>query len=302
MVEPIETEEIIEEPVVEEEAVEVEEEEKPEINSSGDEEEDKTGIMKKIMDKVFKGKAPVEEEETKEESDISEKFTTAALALDWTEAEIKTFAEGYDNEALEEMIPFLTAEEPAQEEAPAKEDEKKPLEEKPSGKESDEMKVLKQRLADLEKSLGAVKDDKAAKERVDLGRRVDEIFDRAGEKFKVFGLTAELPRFPAGPRKGQVIPTSPAYKARSDVYGIAAKLITSGSDVSQAMQDALDWYKGRNLEKDVKRDLIKGLKRNEKKLSAKRMGKETTKTFSSEEERQAEVVREAARKKGIELD
>jgi hypothetical protein len=72
--------------------------------------------------------------------------------------------------------------------------------------------------------------------------------------------------------------------------------------VKDAMDTALDTYKGRNLEVDVKRSIVKDLKRNSKKLSAKRSGKETVKTFENEEDRRANVVIEAARKKGIELE
>ena len=279
-------------------------EEEKEVNSSGDEEEDKKSIMERIIAKVYKGKAPVEEEEIKEEEGelISEKFIAAASELGWTDEDITAFAADYSDKELDEMIPFLSVEEPQQESASVKEDEKLLQEEKPDKKESEELKAIRQELADLKKDFGAVKEDKAAKEQVDLGRRVDIAFDRAGEKFKVFGLTEELPRFPAGPRKGEMIPTSPAFKARSDVYSVAVKFMTGGDSVDDAMAQALDWYKGKNLEKDVKRNLVKDLKRNEKKLSAKRMGKEAVKVYEDEDDRKAAVVREAARKRGIELE
>jgi len=305
----IETEDIQEEEIEEEVQEEVKEEkevkeEEKEVNSSGDEEEDKKGIMEKIMSKVFKGKPPIEEDEVKEEEGelISEEFITAASKLGWTDEDITAFAADYSDEELNEMIPFLSVEEPQQEKAPVKEDEKLLQEDKPNKKESEELKAMRQELADLRKEFGAVKEDKAVKERLDLGRRVDDIFDRAGEKFKVFGLTEELPRFPAGPRKGEAIPTSSAFKARSDVYGVAAKFMAGGDSVEDAMAQALDWFKGKNLEVDVKRNLIKELKRNEKKLSAKRMGKEAVKVYEDEDDRKAAVVREAARKRGIELE
>ena len=284
---------------------EEEKKEEPIVNSSGDEEDDKSKIIEGIMDNLAKGKPatdePVAEEEAEE--DISEKFATAAMEHGWTEDDITKFAKKHTNEALDEMIPFL-AEEPTQPEkdAPAEESKKDTPVKEDIANESEELKTIRAELADLKKSLGAVKEDKAAQERVNLKTRVDEIFDRAGEKFKVFGLTEELPRFPAGPRKGQFIPTTPEYKARSDVYSMAAKLVETGVDITEAMEDALNWYKGKNLESDVKRNLIKGLKRQTTRLSAKRMGAKAVKTFTSEEERQADVVREAARKKGIDLD
>jgi hypothetical protein len=297
----IENEEIkeeLEEEVKEEDVKE--EEEKKEINSSGDEEEDKAGIMKTIINKVFKGKAAVEEEEPEEEGElISEKFIAAASELGWDDETIKEFAADYKDEELDEMIPFLDVEKSQQEEVPVKEDEKKPQEKKSDKEESEELKAMRQELADLKKEFGAVKEDKAAKEQVDLANRVDSIFDKASEKFEVFGKTEELPKFPAGPRKGELIPTSPAYKARTDVFGVAAKLLAGGSSVDEAMKDALDWYKGKNLEKDVKRNLVKDLKSKEKKLSAKRMGKETVKVYKDDDEEKSEVVLEAYRKAGV---
>lgn len=282
-----------------------EEKEESVVNSSGEEEDDKAKIIAGIMDNLAKGKPATDEPDAEEEAgdDISDKFTTAALAHSWTEEDIKSFAEKYTNEQLDEMIPFLAEEPtPPEKEAPAEESKKDTSAKADIANESEELKTIRAELADLKKSLGAVKEDKAAQERVNLRTRVDEIFDRAGEKFKVFGLTEELPRFPAGPRKGQFIPTTPEYKARSDVYSMAAKLVQTGVDITEAMEDALNWYKGKNLESDVKRNLIKGLKRQTTRLSAKRMGAKAVKTFTSEEERQADVVREAARKKGIDLD
>lgn len=284
----------------------IEEKGEEEVNSSGEKEFDKKGFIKKMLDKVSGGKkVEPEDEETVEEKQgelISEKFIAAASELGWTDEDIVDFAADYKDKELDEMIPFLSVEEPQLDKDSVKADEKVPQEEKPNKEESEELKAMRQELADLKKEVGAVKEDKAAKEQVDLGRRVDDIFDRAGEKFKVFGITEELPKFPAGPRKGELIPTSPAYKARSEVFDIAAKFMAGGASVEDAMKDALDWYKGKNLEKEVKRSLVKDLKRSEKKLSAKRMGKEAVKVYEDEDERKADVVREAARKKGIELD
>ncbi len=300
-------EEVVEEEVKEEEVKEEEvKEEEKEKNSSDEEEFDKKGFIQRQLDKLKGGKKVEPEEEDVVEDDkgelISEKFIAAASELGWDDEDITEFAADYTDKELDEMIPFLSVEEPQQDKDSVKADEKVSQEDKPDKEESKELKAMRQELADLRKEFGAVKEDKAAKEQVDLGKRVNDIFDRAGEKFRVFGLTEELPTFPAGPRKGEFIPTSPEYKARSEVYDIAGKLMQAGSSVEDAMSDALDWFKGKNLEKEVKRSLVKDLKRNEKKLSAKRMGKETVKVYEDEDDRRAEVVREAARKKGIELD
>jgi len=298
-------EDVVEEEVKEEETKE-EEVKEEEVNSSGDKEFDKKGFIKKMLEKVSGGKKvePDEEDIVEEEQGelISEKFISAATDLGWDEDDIVEFAKDYSDAELDEMIPFLSVEESQPDSDSVKADEKVLQEDEPDKKESEELKAIKQEMADLKKEIGISKETQLAKEQLDLGKRVDDIFDRAGEKFKVFGITEELPKFPAGPRKGQLIPTSPAYKARNEVFGIAAKFMASGSSVDEAMENALDWYKGKNLEKDVKRNLVKDLKRSEKKLSAKRMGKENVKTYEDEDERKADVVREVARKKGIELD
>jgi len=196
------------------------------------------------------------------------------------------------------MIPYLDTSQEPEKKAPAEKVEK------PLPKETvDETKkdAYEKRIDALEERLGASDKEREARQHQDMLNSVNEAFDKASTEFKVFGKTEELPKFPAGPRKGEYIPTSPAFKARSEVADIAGKLMSAGVDVGEAMQSALDAYKGRNLAADTKRNLIKDLKRKEKKLSAKRVGKETTKTYVDEDERKAEVVRSAARKKGIEL-
>ena len=200
------------------------------------------------------------------------------------------------------MIPYLAAEELEQKDESSAKESDKDSPDKPEHKdESSAVKALRQELADLKKEIGAVQKDKATQEQLTELKAVDSAFDKASEKFEVFGKTEELPRFPAGPRKGQLIPTSPAYRARDEVYSLYTMFRSTGSPVDGAFEDALTWYKGKHLETDVKRNLVKDLKRKETKLSAKRMGKETVKTYDSEEDRKAEVVREAARKRGIEL-
>ena len=219
-------EEVVEEEIKEEEVKEDDEKKEEEVNSSNEKEFDKKGFIQRQLDKLKGGgKVTPEEEGVVEEKEgelISETFIDAASELGWTEEEIKDFAEGYSDKELDEMIPFLSVEESQPGDDQVKADEKVLQEEKPNKEESEELKAVKQKLTDLEEKFGAVEKDKAAKEQVDLNRRVDDIFDRAGEKFKVFGLTKELPTFPAGPRKGQVIPTSPEYKTRMDVFAVAA--------------------------------------------------------------------------------
>ena len=294
------------------EAEEIQEEVEEEVNTSDtkeevnteevpDEEEEKKSFIQKTLTKLgIGGGTNVDDKHEEEEAEgeaISEKFIAAASQLGWSDDEIERFAADYTDEDLEEMIPFLAGEELEQEkEAPAEEEEKPSPEKKLE--DNAIVQELRKEIADLKKEVGA---DKQFRQELDIITSVNTAFDKAAEEFEVFGKTEELPKFPAGPRKGQIIPTSPAVKARNQVWDIANTLMAGGMSVGDAMDEAMHGYKGRNLEKDVQRKMIKGLKRKETKLSAKRMGKETVKTYTDEDEEKADVVRKAARKRGIEL-
>jgi len=289
-------------------------------NSSGDKEEDGGEIVAKIQRDVLGQPDPNAKEE--DGTDIPDAFTNACLKQGWTEDEIKEFASDLDDAALLSLIPELLNIEDKQEkselgEGQAKqdagrissaEDKSKAADEtakKAAGPSSsaeptnEELAALKKELAEIKESIGASKKERDVKEEMAMVETVNQVFDEVSKEFEIFGKTEELLKYPAGPKKGQIVPTSPAMIARSDVWDKAAPFIQSGIPVKDAMDIALTWYKGKNLAKDVQRNMIKDLKKHEKKLSAKRSGKETVKVYDSEEERQAEVVREAARKAGI---
>lgn len=271
-------------------------------------EEDGPGVVKKIMKKVFKGKVPDEDlesaassEESEEEGDlIPDEFIEAALASGWTEDDITEFAGDYTDEELKEMIPVLSDVKSEPEKAPAKEDT--PSTEKPAEEKKEPNKELDaalDRIDKLEKRLTEVSKDSDAHKEEQMLQAINTAFDDAGKEFEVFGKTDELPIFPAGPKKGHVIPTSPEMKARNEVWDNAAVYIQAGFSTKEAMQKALTLYKGEHLSKDVERKYVKNLKRSEKKLSAQRKGKETVKTYKDEDERRAAVVEEQARKAGV---
>ena len=282
-------------------------------NSSGEKEESGAEVVAKIQREVLGEPDPKEKEE--EGNDIPDAFTNACLEQGWTEKEISEFAADLDDVALLELIPELLGKEEKQD--VAKQDKSEPgkgqakqevkaeaaddtaKKEPTNGVSTEELAAIKTELAEIKKQIGEANKDRDAKEEVATVQTVNQVFDEASKDFEIFGKTEELLKYPAGPKKGQFVPTSPAMVARTQVWEKAIPFINHGMPVKDAMDTALTWYKGANLEKDVQRNLIKDLKRHEKKLSAKRSGKETVRTFESEEERQAEVVREAARKAGI---
>ena len=273
-------------------------------NSSGEKEESGEEVVAKIQREVLGQPDPKEKEE--DGTDIPDAFTNACLEQGWTEEEIKEFASDLDDAALLELIPELLDKEEKQKESEpaegqAKQEAKAKAADDTAKKEvaNEELAAIKKELAVIKESMGVADKERSAKEEAVLVETVNQVFDEASKEFEIFGKTDELLKYPAGPKKGQFVPTSPAMSARREVWEKAFPFVQSGIPTKDAMEIALTWYKGAHLEKDVQRNLIKDLKKHETKLSAKRSGKETVRTFESEEERQAEVVREAARKAGI---
>lgn len=272
--------------------------------SSGEKEEDGAAVVAKIKREVLGQPDPKESE--KEGNDIPDAFTNACLEQGWSEDEIKEFASDLDDAALLELIPEMLDKEEKQEgsessEGSTKQEAKAKAADKPAKDEptNEELAIVKKELAEIKERMGIVDKEKGEKENVAMMQTINQAFDEASKEFEIFGKTEELLKYPAGPRKGQLVPTAPAMVARNEVWDKVVPFIQSGIPVKDAIDIALTWYKGKNLEKDVQRNMIKDLKKHEKKLSAKRSGKETVKVYESEEERQAAVVREAARKAGI---
>ena len=273
-------------------------------NSSGEKEESGEAVVKRLQKQVL-GQS---DDESEEGSDIPDAFTNACLEQGWTQEEIVEFASGLEDDELLQLIPFMMEEN--EQEAPESAEgqtkqEGKPKPPEATAKESAEkaeIAALKKELEDIKKEISESKKDRTAQEEVAMMNTVNQAFDEAGKDFEIFGKTEELLRYPAGPKKGQLVPTSPAMIARSAVWDKAEPFIRNGMPVADAMEVGLTWYKGANLEKDVHRKVIKDLKKHETKLSAKRSGKETVRTYESEEERKADVVREAARKAGVNVD
>ena len=273
-------------------------------NSSGEKEDDGGEIVSKIKREVLGEPEPKESE--KEGDDTPDAFTNACLKQGWSEEEIKEFASDLDDAALLSLIPeMLDKDEKQKESEPGKDQAKQEVKAKATDdtakKEptNEELTLVKKELAEIKKQIGEASKDRDAKDEEVMIQTVNQVFDEANKNFEIFGKTDELLKYPAGPKKGQLVPTSPAMVARSEVWDKAVPFIEKGIPVKDAMDIALTWYKGAHLEKDVQRNMIKDLKKHEKKLSAKRSGKETVKTYESEEERRADVVREAARKVGI---
>jgi hypothetical protein len=60
-------------------------------------------------------------------------------------------------------------------------------------------------------------------------------------------------------------------------------------------------YEGKHYKDKVKDDVIKGMKQKSEQLTPKKSRKNVVKTYESEEDRKAAVVRDAAEKAGVSL-
>lgn len=282
-------------------------------DSSGNMPDDGPQVVKELMEKMgIQKDEPVATDTTDGdgEVDIPDEFTNAALSAGWEEKDITEFAADYNNEQLKEMIPFLLEDEeqPEPEVEPVAKERETPstgktelpketvdaIKEELRKEFEAELKELKEKAAQVDKANEEFKQQA-------MVEVINDAFDEAGKEFEVFGKTKELPVFTAGPKKGHVIPTSPQFKAREEVYQKARVFIEAGVDVKDAMTDALTWYKGKYLEGDVKRSFVKNLKRSEQKLSAKRVSKETAPHYENEEDEQAAFILKEAERLGIKL-
>jgi hypothetical protein len=259
------------------------------------------GILSKIKSLMTGKEEPV----SKEETDIPDDFTQAAQAAGWSDEDIVEFASQlnddgefvYSDEDLKEMISFLyDEEEVVEDKVETKVEDKK--EEKKDEKENPELAALKAEIDSLKEALKDVNQSKEENKISSMGDFAEEFLDEMSEDFPIFGKGKELPKFP----DGRLIPSSPQYKARAEVLGYALKLHSGGSDWDDALVNAFNLYKGKNLEKDIERSVIKRLKADAEKLSPDRYNKVTEKTYQDETEREADVVRKAMEATGIKSD
>lgn len=304
--EKIETEQVQKE-VVDTETqneVKVKDDETQEVEEKVEEvsdEEAKKSTISKIGDMVKNFVSGKDEAEEAEGEDIPDEFTTVASKAGWTDEDIKEFAtkgnngESFTDDELKEMIPSLTTDSVETEKAEEKAETKK-AEVKVENSQEDEKtkKLLEKRIEALENAQGKSKKQTEKQELAGRAERAHQLFDEASKEFDVFGKTKELPRFPGG----KLILTSPQMKARNEVWDLASLLHKSGMGFDDAMSVSLNSYKGKNLAKVVKRNVIKDLKKNEKKLS----GKHTSHESASVVEYGPDVIREVGRRAGRDIN
>jgi hypothetical protein len=273
--------------------------------------ENKESFISKMKEKIFGKKEDTKEVVQPEfEEDISDKFTEAAIKIGWTEDQIIEFASKYSNKELEELIPQLQAETKLEDE-PTEEPKEKTVTET---LELDDEKLrpylekiekaieakYQEKIGKIENSLKTAEQDRSAKEARQYQITADEFFDAASKDFPVFGKTSELPRFPKGTANaGKIVPKGEAFEARNAVWQVAVKLHQAGSNWNDALSDALAWYKGKNMEKDVRSKVIRDLKKQEMRLSPKRSEHTMETKYATEEEKRRALIDNIARRAGI---
>lgn len=248
-------------------------------NLEVNEPETKESVLSKIASKVKNFvSGDTEEEEVRE---VPADFKEAGNKLGWSDEDIDKFASNYTDEELKEMIPSLVVDNSSEEEDDSTKGDETNTPEKDETKDEDSQddekiqKLLKpylDRIDALEKAQGVVDKQNKEQERKNLVQKASQMFDEASKEFEVFGKTDELPTFP----DGRLVPNSPQLKARSEVWKYAGVLHKAGVDFDEAMSVSMNAFKGKNLATDVKRSIIKDLKKNESRLSGKRTSHESS--------------------------
>ena len=244
--------------------------------------------------------------------DIPDAFSDAAEATGMSPSDIIDFANKHTDEQLLEMIPTL---ESALKESDDKQDDNKVTKQDDKTDKTDDNKNIDPELVknitekiskQFEEKFGATLEEinkfKAHQEEQSMNQEIDQaskLLDKASEEFPIFGKTDELPRFPSGRLAGQLIPTSPAMKARLEVLGYADAFRGRGANIDNAMANALATYKGLHLEKESQRKAIRDLKKHETGLSGARVGKETKKKYADSRDEIIDDIRQMQRNAGI---
>jgi type III secretory pathway component EscR len=249
---------------------------------------------------------------TRTEEEVPSEFLEAAKQDGWTEEDIKDFASDKTDDELRELIPSFAEEEEEEDEA---EEEITDTAEEPAKAEPKEQdwkavassmreEIKKDLLSELGNKFEAVDDFKAEQERrqvVNNFETANKIMDGVSKDFPALGEYESMPKFQAGSRKGQLIPTSKEYKARAEIYQLASDMVSAGrSDtIKEAMDDALAWYRGKYGQKETERKVVRNLKKQQQRLSGARTGKEVKRDYSSTRDEIIDHIRQQQKAAGL---
>jgi uncharacterized protein YggU (UPF0235/DUF167 family) len=160
-----------------------------------------------------------------------------------------------------------------------------------------ELQAARSEIAVIKKDFGDIQSNNQRTAKITQYNVANEMFDKVAETMPSIGTTAELPKYP----NGDLVQTSPEFKARDKIYTRAVNLTKFGMSFRDAMNDSFQWYRGGLVEQELEGNILKKIKKNEKRLSPKGTGKKMTTKYASEQERRAAIVNDIARKHGSEL-
>jgi len=159
----------------------------------------------------------------------------------------------------------------------------------------DEINALRSEFDQIRGNLK--KSEKVLQERelVNKITTANQMFDKYSEDFPELGKTGDLPQ----DESGKYLESHPAVVARSEIWDVAVAFEKTGKPFSVALANAFQWYAGKNAEANAEKKLVKKLSKRQEKLTPKKQAKATVKKFASEDDRKADVIKEAKRKAGV---
>lgn len=273
----------------------------------------KEKVVNFIKDKIGIGESGGAEQ-VGEESEVPDEFIDVAIKAGWADDDIIEFAKDKTKEDLLELVPHIanmtkSDKDESETKTETKTETTKTETDKTAKDDKDVDALLEKLLPKLQEKLGIketqkvvdeIKADRDANSVEQTLRKTDDLMDELSREFPELGLRKNIPVFPSGQMKGQMIPTSPQFKARSELYGYAMAFMKIGQNIDEAVVNAANAYRGKNLKERTQREVIKDLKNHEKRLSGPRTAKDTKKTYANDREEGIDVVRDLLRQQGQE--
>lgn len=152
-------------------------------------------------------------------------------------------------------------------------------------------------LNDLQQAQEKGEQERIAKVEMENFRWSSKEMDKLAATFPQLGQADKLHYLPDGSPN----PKDKGHQLRAAVYERADALYRAGlaDSFQDAFQDAVFWLKGTRAEKDVKRDIVKGLNKRKKRISGRPSGKRTKKKRLTGEAAKLQMMDEVYKEAGI---
>ena len=127
--------------------------------------------------------------------------------------------------------------------------------------------------------------------------RINQTCDTASKDYPVFGVFRSLPK----DSYGNVDVNSKPFKSRMELFDIALAFESRGMEFEKAVDNALDWYKGKYGENKIKQEVVRKLNDRKKKFTARPTKKHTKKQYADKEALAEGTMDDIYKDVGIEL-